>query len=286
MKTLKLITLGIIIALFTYCNESGKLIFPKSSFTGAFPKDAKNLTLKLGKEVSILKDNDTLTLTVEYNSKTKLNTLINKETGDTVFHGQVSKYKGTYYFSAAFSDTAYWIWAVKIRFDQITGLDTEFEQMLMVDKLVDMGKYTDLLVWNDTVNDIIRLNPEKKQLRRMFINIIDSFPAYPIIYPENTIKSDSSSNTPAILSDKFKITNDELIEEAFPNPAKSFCTLLLEDTGCIVELFDSAGKLITRQVATDRMLTIDVTQYKPGNYIVRVLSPKTQESESIQLIIK
>src|SRR5687767_6288677 len=95
--------------LLTGCDDFLKLP-PQSIFRAPFPKKNIRLNHVLGDEFLLLNGNDTLHCRVK--SSGNYNTITDDST--ELFSGQVSRYRGRYYFSSEISDSAFLIYAVDI----------------------------------------------------------------------------------------------------------------------------------------------------------------------------
>ena len=194
----KLIYISTLIILLS-CSESSKTSFyPKSYFNSELKTIKVNLQNILGDSFSIIGKRDTITYKVAYDKKLKTNTIQSLDF-DTIFYGTVNRKSGLYILNKKIEDSIYWYSAINIEDSLITGFSTINFQMFMIDNLIDSS---DLLI-NQLQQDtnIYELTPNKKIVKNIFWNIIDSLkPEKLITYKssdlitENDIKQDSVFN--------------------------------------------------------------------------------------------
>lgn len=288
-----------VLFLITACTdeEVAELTRIKSSFDSPFPKRTKNLTWTLGNEFSLKHENDTLDFKVSFDKEHGENFIINEKTKDTVFSGTVCKYRGLYYFNRQLNDTTFWIYAVKIENGTIRGLQSEWIQMMAWDSKFEnlltnqdkaKTKKSPILKYVDSKKDIIRLTPDKKEMKKFYESIIDSLPADTLIgwiepIPDTEIEQEIAT------ADLEETENDnlEIIKKLYPNPAKDNVTLNLSNTGTFqYGIFDINGRLINSGQLTNKTNNIDISEYNSGTYFVRVYPADREEIETIKLIIE
>ncbi len=285
----------IVLFLISACTDSNYGI--KSSFDRPFPKRTKNLTCTLGNEFSLRIENDTLNFKVTFNRKNRENFIIQENTNDTLFAGTVCKYRGLYYFNSQLNDTTYWIYAIKIENGTIRGLnsgwiqmaawDSKFENLLKKPDKAKINK-SPILNYVDSIKGIIRLTPDKKEMKKFYEVIIDSLPAYTLIdwhEPIQEIEIEQEITT----KDLKETDNDnlEIIVNLYPNPAKDHVTLNIRDIGTFQYcIYDNNGQLIYSGQLTNKMNNIDISDYNSGIYFVRVYPADKEEIETVKLIIE
>ena len=203
----------------TACDDTG-LPWPKSSFDAPFPKRNKRLTEILGPQLRIRKGGDTLDLRIRSTGQDNLITCV--ETGDTVFYGKVCQFRGLYYFSQALSDTAYWIYAVKISDQLIYGFNTGWEQTLLIDQVIEKGTYPRLVKWMNPEG--IRLYPYKREMKNMLSGILKQIPPDTILTLNWEGTAHQSQATVPFDPDEY-----ELVSKLYPNPVQDFCNVELGD---------------------------------------------------------
>lgn len=278
MKGIRKIIGVLIIAALASCEDVQRLL-PKATFDSSFPKRNRNLANILGDLLVIKSGNDTVTLKIS--SSQNSNVVTNNETGDTVFNGIVSKYRGLYYFSQQFNDTTYWIYAVKITDNLIYGLNTGWEQMLRVEKAIESGKHQKLIKY--VAKDNIRLHPDKKELKELFKSIIDSIPPDTVLQPGQKIMlTDTTEIAEQIDSEEF-----DYFSKVYPNPTSDILNIELQKTGkTIYHLSDIQGKTILEGQFTDKRNQVDLSNQAPGIYALTLIDPLSKQKETIKIIKK
>ncbi|MDA3820161.1 MAG: T9SS type A sorting domain-containing protein [Candidatus Delongbacteria bacterium] len=274
---------------------------PSASFDEPFPKRKKNLWWKLGDQFSLLKYGDTVTLTLDFDNDTRTNYLIEKQTGDTVFAGTVSKYRGLYFLNHQTNDTSYWISAVDINknisstHNTITGLGTAEVQMEFLIKAIRKGKYQDLVTYTNQDSSVIYLHPDKETLYGFYASLLDTIPADTMVYlPGEKITPSDSTGIGIADVEKSSGEFDEyqdfeenfMIKNLYPNPAQDFCFLETYDAvEYMYDLTDASGTLYQRDRIVNGKVRIDLSEMEPGVYFIRVYPENKSSYETVKLIV-
>jgi len=269
------------------CNDFDKLI-PSISFDSAFPKRQKNLTYILGKQFTYVTDNDTQTVNVSFDEKSKLNTLTNAKSGDTLSRCWVSKFRQLYYFSEQLNDTSFWIYAVKIDDAEIKGLQSGWEQMLALQSEIDKGRFSELVKYRDTANKVTRLIYNKTKLKSFYKSVIDSLPIARIINAVDDSKEINQGDTiTSTTSKEILEQSSSIVKSVYPNPASDNVNIEFSEEGnFMIEIFDVRGRSIKSFLANSDRTNIALTGIKPGTYYVRTTEQETSESALIKLIVQ
>jgi hypothetical protein len=269
------------------CDDLNKLV-PNISFDSPFPKPQKNLSYILGNQFTYVSDNDTQTVNVSFDSKTKLNLLTNVKSGDTLSRCWVSKFRQLYYFSEQLDDTSFWIYAVKINDKEIKGLQGGWEQMLFLENEIEKGKYSELVKYRDTANKVIRLTYNKTKLKGFYKSIIDSLPTLKIT---NVIEDNKEINQvdtiTAMTSKEILEQSSSIVKTVYPNPAVDNFNIEFDEEGNFkVEIYDISGKNVkSLQLNSDR-INITLKGIRPGTYYVKATQQESNESALIQMIVQ
>ncbi len=269
------------------------------SFDEPFPEHKKNLWWKLGDQFSMQKHGDTLTLTLKFDGDTRTNYLIEKETGDTVFAGTVSKYRGLYFFDHQISDTSYWISAVDINkslfntHNTITGLGTGERQMKLLEDAIRQGKYQELVTYTNEDSSIIHLHPDKQVLYDFYASLVDTMPADTIVYlsDDKITQSDSGEladveNMTGEFDEYQDFEENFMIKNLYPNPARDHCFLETYDAGnYMYALTDASGTLYQKDKIHEGKTRIDLSELEPGIYFIRVYPENKSRYETVKLVV-
>jgi hypothetical protein len=278
MKTLR--QLFLLTILLSSCDGSLEKVFPKTTFESPFPKRNRDLTTILGSNLTIKSGKDTLKLTI-YAFK-NYNLIIESKTGDTVFKGTVSKFRGLYYFSQQLNDTSYWIYAVKLYDNLIYGLNSAWRQTLLVDRAIENGQYKKLVKYLSA--DKIRLHTDKRELKNLFSKIIDSIP------PDTLLQFQEVAS---ILKDTTKIVTQldhedfEFFAKVYPNPTIDFVNIELQQKNKITyKLTDLNGKTVLQGQFADITNKIDLRKQTAGIYYLTLINPADNQKETAKIIKK
>lgn len=272
---------------------------PSASFDEPFPKHKKNLWWKLGDQFSMKKHGDTLTLTLDFDDDTRTNYLIEQETGDTVFAGTISKYRGLYFFDHQISDTSYWISAVDINkslfntHNTITGLGTGERQMKLLEDAIRQGKLNELVTYTNNDSSIIHLHPDKHVLYDFYASLVDTMPADTMVYlPENKTTQSGSGELADVENmtgefDEYQDFEENfMIKNLYPNPARDHCFLETYDAGdYMYALTDASGTLYQKDKIYESKTRIDLSELDAGIYFIRVYPENKSRYETVKLVV-
>jgi hypothetical protein len=234
------------------------------------------LTDVLGQQLLIRKGSGSLDLRIR--STDHDNLITQAETGDTVFFGKVSQFRGVYYFSQALNDTTYWIYAVKITDQLIYGLNTGWEQTLLIDQAIEKGSYPQLVKWMNP--EEIRLHPHKREIKRMLSGIPTQIPPDTIL----TIAREETANLPLSIA-PFDSDEYELVTKLYPNPVQDFCYVELGDQANLhYFLSDGQGNTIAQGQFKEKKNRIDMSKLSRGLYVLTLRSSIDQHKEIIKVM--
>jgi hypothetical protein len=288
MKTTKIIiSLSILIAVYS-CKQAEAPaeeapMSPLSTFDSPFPKNNKRLSNILG-DLLILKTNDSDTLTLKIISTKKDNVIINTETGDTLFSGTICKFRNLYYFNQKINDTAYYISAIKIDGKLIYGLSNHYAQSYDVDDNIVKGNNKKLVKYINSDTTIIRLRPDKQELKKLFNLIISS------VVPDTILNYNKSYFE--VLERKESITDLEEEDnnnslKVYPNPATDFFNIELKhNSKSSFQLSDLNGRTILQGQLNELTNRIDINNQQKGVYLLTVINSENKETVTKKIVIK
>ena len=277
MKTLlNIIILTIIFAL-TSCGGGN---FRNITFDSQFPKRNKSLANILGDKLTIKSGEDTLIYKIT--SSKNNNLIINSKTRDTVFFGTVSKFRGLYYFNEQLNDSSYWIYAVKISDNLIYGLNTAGTQREYVYQAIKNGKNRKLIKYINSDTSVIRLHPEKRELKKLFSSIISNFlPDTILNYQETYPKIQDATSTLTVIDPE----DFNYISKAYPNPTKDILNLELQQKSkSTFQLTDLSGKIVLQGQLNELINKIDISKQPAGVYALTIVNTAEDQKETIKII--
>ncbi|MCB0396630.1 MAG: T9SS type A sorting domain-containing protein [Flavobacteriales bacterium] len=280
--------------LFTACGETSEDPGIRSSFDSPFPKRPVNLTFRLGESFTVQEGSSPVEYKISFDRANRHNYIVNTETSDTAFAGIICRYRGLYYFNQAINDSTYWIYAVKIGGEEITGLFSAWQQMSRWDSLYlplfepggeaklpqfPMAKY------NGEAKDMIRMTPDKHVMQTFYEALLDSMPSEPLL--RNSPPLASIIVEEFVSSERLQAPgNGEIVAKYFPNPAVDHCTVELASSGPHeYGIYNPNGQLIRKGLLPGLSNYISPRELKPGRYFLRVYSAFPGEAETVQLIV-
>lgn len=250
------------------------------TFDAPFPRKNRDLSKILGNELLIKRGNDTLIW--EISSDRKGNLITNKKKGDTLFLGTVSKYRGLYYFSHQVNDSSYMIYAVKTGDNVVYGINSAWAQISMIENEINKGNYPKLVKYIISKNEdkIIRLHPDKREMKRLFTVVMDSIPA-------DTILPSKEANTiePTAVAVQTDPDDFENLSKVYPNPTKDFINVELQQKNVVeYQLLNLSGSVVLNGQFTDVLNKIDLSGQTNGAYLLTLVSSKTKQKEAVRII--
>src|ERR1700739_2895685 len=280
MKIRVLFPCLLIAVLFSSCDNWSNVI-PKSTYDAPFPKKNRDLTELLGNKLYIKRGKDTTMFNVTYLDKRNL---ITEKNGDTIFYGTVSKFRGLYYFSQQLNDTSYLIYAVNIKGNYLYGLNAPWYEGIVIDHHVLKGEYKGLVKKISADGTVIRLHPDKKEMKKMYAMIMDSLPPDTLIFVTQKnitpAKIDTASITRSIDPDDF-----EMFSKVYPNPATTEVNVELQQKSDVkYSLSDITGKALSNGELHDSINKVDVSSLKDGIYILTLAKADGKGEESVKII--
>lgn len=285
---------------------------PKYTFIGPFPKRYVDLSRRLGDEFELEEVNefhrfvpkdstdsetkpevefrvDTIRISIDFNRKFKVNTLINMDDKDTLFQGYISVYRGYYFMSESKNDSSYWIGVMRIDFDSIQGLGYIRKQMCALEEFLEQDEENGLILQNDTNNNIFRLRPDKKLMRDIYPELLTSSPKYRILTEAYDLNIDNQISIKEAdeVKEENKQNKEVLIESLYPNPATDYIQVdFAKDGEYIIQLIDNAGKILLTKKISDIFVDLPLTDYPKGIYIIRARSIQDNLIENNPIIIR
>lgn len=224
------------------------------------------------------------TLTLKITSTKNDNLIINNKTGDTIFFGSVCKYRDLYYFNEKLNDSSYYISAVKIKGNLLYGLKNSWLQFYAVDDEIIKGNNKKLIKYINHDTTVIRLHPDKRELRNLFTSIINN------VAPDTILNFDNSNFN---VADKIEsLTETEQDEngnvlKVYPNPATDFITIELKyKSKSTFQLADFNGKIVMQGQLNDLVNKIDIGTHPTGIYLLTVNDLGKNERETIKIAVK
>ncbi|MFA9213738.1 MAG: T9SS type A sorting domain-containing protein [Candidatus Methylacidiphilales bacterium] len=249
-----------------------------STFDVPFPKRNKNLAKILGDTLQL--EGRCFPLTFKILSNRKSNLIININTGDTLFKGTVCKYRDLYYFSEQLNDTSFRIFALKITDSLIYGFQNYF-QYVQIDSLVAQGKFPQVVKHIDKDKKVIRLHPDKKELRKLFTPILANTKPFEIIGAKSNIKANDLDEVSAPIE-----TDDlEVIAKVYPNPAVDELNIELHQKNTATEFYlsDLNAKVMLKGELSEIVNKINISHLPNGIYTLTVLS-SSKQTETVKII--
>jgi len=250
----------------------------KNTFDAPFPKRNRNLSRILGDSLQI--QGKCCPITLKIISTKKSNSIINSETGETIFKGTVCKYRDLYYCSEQINDTSFRIFALKINDSLIYGLQNYF-QYLQTDTAIDHKHFQKLVKRIDKINNIIRLQPDKKELKHLFTSIINSTIPFAIIRSNVASKNSNLKK----ISNQIDIDNFEYLSKAYPNPTSDFINIELQEKSNVTYILTNIeGKIILQGQFTEKMNRVDLSKQPEGIYALTIINLTDNDKETIKIV--
>jgi hypothetical protein len=265
-----------ILCLLFSCGD-GSISFPKTTFDAPFPRRSRDLSTILGNELTLKSGTDTLNLKISGSRNCSFITDI--KTGDTLFSGTVCKFRGMYYFSQQLNDSSYWISAVKISGNLIYGLNSAFIQTMLIDKKIESGNYKTLVKY--MLSGSIRLHPGKRDLKKLFTEVIDSVPPDTLLHFDAPYTENPDPGTVVPVDPE----DFELLSKVYPLPAKDFVNIELQEQANVrYQLTDMNGKILSEGNFSGTGGRIDLSRQKAGIFYLTLIDPEKDRKEATKIM--
>lgn len=250
----------------------------KNTFDAPFPKHNIKLSRVLGDTFQIIgRCGDWNILTYKVISTRKSNEIINIETGETLFKGSVCRYRGLYYFNERVNDTSFRIFALKITDSLIYGLQNYF-QYHQIDSAIETGAHSKLVKYIDKSKKVIRLHPDKKELRKLFTPRIENTEPFIVIRSNSTFVTDDPVDS--IVPEDF-----ETLSKVYPNPAIDIIHVELQQNNVASPYYlsDINGKVILKGQFYEISNKLDLSHLSNAAYTL-TLATEGSPKETVKII--
>ncbi len=258
----------------------------QNTFDAPFPKRNRNLAKILGDTLLIRgKCGGWDIKTYNIKSNKKSNTITDVNTGQVIFKGTVCKFRDLYYCSEKLNDTSYRIFALKITDSLIYGLQNYFQYM-QTDTTIVKGGYPKLVKYIDKNKKIIRLQPDKRELKKLFTSIIAKTEPLEIIN-SNKVSNASAKNDEDETATLLEPDEFETISKVYPNPATNILNVDLYQNNVEIPYYltDLTGKIVMQGQLQVTENKLDIGQLASGIYSLTIVT-KEKQKESVKIIKK
>lgn len=266
--------------IFISCKKAEEAKLVNIFYDTSFPKTNKDLSKIIGNKIALKSGYDTLYLNISSNKKGNL--IIDSLTGDTIFRGTVSKFRGLYYFSERHQNGLYWIFAVKISRNLIYGLTDYWNQSDFILEEFKKGNITKLIkALNKDTSQII-LFTKKMEMKKIYAPYINSLRADTIINIDN-YKIEIQDTSSVLTS----IDTDELDFNVniYPNPAKNILNIELQQKSELTfQINDLNGLKMLEGKLTDVKNEINITDLKSGVFLLTINNQTDKQIETFKII--
>jgi hypothetical protein len=251
---------------------------PKSTFDAPFPKNNKQLSKIFGELLLIKNFEDTIFLKITSNKNDNL--LINSKTGDTIFYGKVCKFRDFYYFNHKVNDTSYYISAFKIKDNLIYGLNC-WSQYFSVDEQILKGNGKELVKSINADTSSIRLKPIKQDIKKLFGLIMNEMTPDTILNSQSELLRIAQRES----SELKEVDEIENIIKVYPNPATDIINVQVGRKSKF-QLIDLNGKLLLQGKLDESENLINISNQKPGIYLLTVTDLQKNQKQTLKIIVK
>lgn len=266
--TTKLTFLSLLILFLISCEEIKN---NSIQYSETINKKWFDLSKTLGDSTLIYNDEDSIKIFIKYNSKEKIN-LITNQSDDTLFIGKANKFKKLYLLYRELNNNNFVIHALKIKDSLITGFCTEFLQNILFKELVE----TDIFKRNiaDTANGKTFIDPKKRDLKKIYSNILDSLPS--MLFKDLTEKEHGKSGDFVTETIREQEEFAPLKTEIYPNPFYEQLTITSAPKGETIQVRNHEGILTHKEQVIHETTTINCQDFPKGVYFVKIGSTITR----------
>ncbi|WP_192821444.1 T9SS type A sorting domain-containing protein [Rufibacter sp. LB8] len=263
------------VLLFSGCSQENSV-----TFEAPFPKPNKDLRTVLGSEFSLRNGEDTIHANVIFSKNHNL--IQEKATGDTIFYGKASKYRGLYFLSQQMDDSSYHIFAVQVKGTLVFGLTHKWNQLAFVRENILQGSSPNLVTYLSTDSAVLRLKPDKKGLLKLYKKSLSVLPPDTLLAKPNNNQKNAPTyhKHPPVSTDAEEL---EIATALYPNPFSDFLQIDFPQRAQIAyALFDLNGKIVLHGNSTGGFNRLDTKLLPPGVYVLQV--KQNQKIERLKII--
>lgn len=234
---------------------------PSHSFDAPYGGRFVNLKRAIHKEFII---NDSLTYEVQYDRKTKLNTVRLTPSFDTVFQAHVAKFNQFWICSEPNPSGGYDLWGFVKDGDVISGWnEREFTSYsLQASAFKDLKK---------SASDSTLLAMNESYVEEKLVELISSMPAVSVEKFRGEIINEESENSESLIEQATE--SEKLIHAIYPVPVKNALTLELIDEGeysCVI--YNLRGKQVFEQTFVGDLVEFNLESLDNGKHILALLN--------------
>jgi len=158
--------------------------------------------------------------------------------------------------------------------------------MKKVDKILDNGQYKNIIKNQD--DDEYQLFPNKKALKKLYNQILDSLPSYQIIdwYSKNELEK---LDTQAVNNERKEdiLTCNKIIKIIYPNPAKDHINIEFnEGNQYEILVYNNLAQIVRREIMYGSSKKIDLNNLDNGTYYIKAYIKNMTVFETKKIIIK
>ena len=187
-------------------------------------------------------------------------------------------------FSQQLNDTSYLIYAVKLKGNYLYGLNAPWYEGKVIDHRILKGEYKGLVKSINKDSSVIRLHPDKREMRKLSAMIMDSLPADTLLAVPGNINAPSKIDTNSI-TEQFDPEDYEMFSKVYPNPATTEVNIELQQKADVkYMLSDITGKAITNGELHDSLNKVDISNLHDGIYVLTLTKADGKGEESVKII--
>lgn len=161
--------------------------------------------------------------------------------------------------------------------------------MCDLENFTELNLQSSIIQKADTSTGIFEFYADKKIIREIYPKLIQNCPKLRIISDNFDYESNNweQMENELPVDKRFELVQDKIVESVFPNPAKDFIEIDFNKLDSyVVQLINSTGKIVATQKIKDLNLSIPLSEYKTGFYILRIYSPNENLMETHRIVIK
>jgi Secretion system C-terminal sorting domain len=261
-------------------------------------KHPLNLEQVLGRDIVLVSARDTQMLQVRYQPDTYLNLITHTGQDDTVLLARATRYRRLYYLTeTSRSGQSCYVYAMRARRGEVSGLIGHGWQLDSLHRLVDRGEFADLVTSHLRKGDEhdARLRYAARPLHRFYRGVVEALPTYRIVpaaefaaavaAAEQTKPATPAAPAPAKAP---AAAAAPLIRSVYPNPAHDHVTVQLSQaTPATLELLDAQGRRL-RAVRHEggEQLTLPLTDVPAGTYLLRLRDEASRATATRRLVVE
>lgn len=253
---------------------------PKSEFINSFKRRGVNLSNYVEDQIFVkTSQGDTIQYFFHFIKDGRKN-IISTLT-DTIFYGKVTRLSDLFLLHNEQKNSHYYVSAIRIDDEIVTGLATEISQRYITDELITQGNFSKLIIDTNTTTYLLR--NDKKLGKELFRKVLLKMPSDSILHLSNLEKTEIIKETENNVIKNIE-TEHLAIKKKYPNPVQDQLTVELFKSITIYQyrILNHVGNIVQKGTLNTTKEIIDCSNLSNGIYYLTIDGKKDKKRIEIK----